>query len=384
MKMHFASRVENITPFLAMEVMERAFALERQGARVVHLEVGEPDFPAPAEAVEACAKALREGCTKYTDSRGIPELREAIAAEHAARTGVEVSPERVLVTNGTSTAMQLVFSLLVDPGDEVILGAPHYSCYPNFIRVAGGVPVFIPTNPEANYQLDPAEVRRARSSRTRAIIVASPANPTGAIQERSTLEGLSQLGLPIISDEIYRGLTYDDAVVTSASEVFEQAFVLDGFSKRYAMTGFRLGYVIAPEQAIRPLQILQQNLVISANHFVQYAGLAALRYGSKTVAQMRDAYAIRRTLLIDGLRSLGFSIPSLPQGAFYAFADARRFGQNSLDLAFEILERAHVACTPGIDYGEAGEGFLRFSFSASEASIREGLDRLGRMLSERS
>jgi len=325
---------------------------------------------------------LRAGYTKYTDSQGIPELREAIAAEHSARSGVALSPERVLVTNGTSTAMQLVFSLLVEPGDEVILGAPYYSCYPNFIRVAGGAPVFVDTRPEDGYRLDPDSVRQAITPRTRAIVVASPANPTGAVQSRETLRGLAALGLPLISDEIYRGLSYDRVEVTSALSVSEEAFVLDGFSKRYAMTGFRLGYVIAPEAAMRALQVLQQNLVISANHFVQHAGIAAIAHGAATVERMLQAYAKRRPLLIEGLRELGFGIPSLPEGAFYAFADARRFGMDSLDLAFRILERAHVACTPGIDYGQAGEGYLRFSFSASEESITEGLARLRQTLPE--
>ncbi len=382
MPIRFAERIKEITPFLAMEVMERAFELERAGKRIVHLEIGEPGFPPPPEASLACEKALRDGFTGYTDSRGIPALREAIAAEHTRRSGLPVAPERVLVTSGTSPAMQLVFSLLVDPGDEVILGTPHYPCYPNFIRVAGGRPILVPTLPEEGYRLDPERVRACVTDRTRAIVVASPANPTGAIQERTTLEALAEIGLPLISDEIYDGLTYDDAPVVSALAVSEQAFVLDGFSKRYAMTGFRLGYVIAPEAALRPLQILQQNLYISANHFVQYAGIAALRFGAPSVEAMRVAYTARRGLLLAGLRKLGFGIPSIPRGAFYAFVDARPFGTDSLALANTLLTRAGVACTPGIDYGAAGEGFLRFSFAASEEDIAEGLERLGRVLPE--
>jgi len=377
---HFAQRNREISPFLAMEVMERAFALERAGHSVVHLEIGEPAAPPPQAAVEACERALRQGFTRYTDSRGIPELREAIAAEHSARSGVPVSADRVLVTSGTSAAMQLVFSLLVDPGDEVILAAPHYSCYPNFIHVAGGRPVLITTRAEENYQFDPDRVRAAMTPRTRAIIVASPANPTGAVQERETLQALANLGVPLVSDEIYDGLVYDGVQTTSALVVSDQAYVLDGFSKRYAMTGFRLGYVIAPLHAVRPLQVLQQNLFISANHFVQYAGIAALEQGAASVAALRDTYAQRRTQLIGGLRELGFGLPSLPQGAFYALADARRFGGDSLKLAFELLERAHVACTPGIDYGQAAEGHLRFSFAATEEDIALGLERLGKVL----
>jgi aspartate/methionine/tyrosine aminotransferase len=376
----FASRIDGIRPFLAMEVMERAFAMEREGARVIHLEVGEPDFAPPPAAVKACIRALESGETRYTDSRGLAELREAIAADEARRFGVDVDPARVIVTSGTSPAMLLVFSLLVEGGDEVILGTPHYPCYPNFIRVAGGTPVFVPTRPEEGYRLDPEAVRRALTPRTRAIVVSSPANPTGAVQSEETLRALAELGVPILSDEIYDGLVYDDAKVTSALQVTDRAFVLDGFSKRYAMTGFRLGYAVVPEEALRPLQVLQQNLFISANRFVQHAGLAALREGAATLEAMREAYGRRRRLLVEGLRELGFQVPVMPQGAFYVLADARAFGSDSLALAFEILERAQVGTCPGVDFGEAAEGWLRFCSAASEESIAEALERLGRVL----
>jgi aspartate/methionine/tyrosine aminotransferase len=276
--------------------------------------------------------------------------------------------------------MLLVFSLLVDPGDEVLLAAPHYPCYPNVIRLLGGLPVSVPTRAEEGWRLDVDAVRRAITPRTRAIVVSSPANPTGAVQDRATVAGLASLGLPLVSDEIYDGLVYGDARVTSALEVSEQAYVLDGFSKRYAMTGFRLGYAIVPKPALRPLQVMQQNLFISTNHFVQRAGIAALREGAPHVAVMREAYARRRDLLVDGLRRLGFGIPVVPEGAFYVFADARAFGSDSLALAGEILERAQVGTTPGIDFGAEGEGFLRFCYAASEESLREALARLAEIL----
>ena len=372
----FAARVEALRPFLAMEVLERAFAMERDGARVIHLEVGEPDFPPPAAALAACVRALEQGETHYTDSRGLHELREAIASDHARRFGVAVDPGNVIVTGGTSAAMLIVFALLVDPGDEVILAAPHYPCYPNVIRLLGGVPKSVPTRAEDGWRVDVDAVRRARTPRTRAIVLSSPANPTGAVQDRATVAGLAALGLPLVSDEIYDGLVYGGARVTSALEVSEDAFVLDGFSKRYAMTGFRLGYAIVPGPALRPLQVMQQNLFISTNHFVQRAGIAALREGASTVAAMRAAYERRRDLLVEGLRRLGFGVPVVPDGAFYVFADARAFGADSLALAFEILERAHVGTTPGVDFGAEGEGFLRFCYAASEASLREALARL--------
>jgi aspartate/methionine/tyrosine aminotransferase len=376
----FSRHIGEIEPFLAMEVMEKAFSMEREGVRVLHLEIGEPDLPPPPAAVEACARALREGETKYADSRGIPELREAIAEEYSQRSGVAVDADRVLVTSGTSPAMLLVFLLLVENGDEVIVPTPHYPCYPGFIQACAGRPVPVLTRAEDGYRIPVEAVRAALGPRTRAIVVGSPANPTGAVQGEETLAALAELGVPLISDEIYDGLVYEGARVTSALRVSESAFVLDGFSKRFAMTGFRLGHVIAPPSAVRTLQTLQQNLFISANRFVQHAGLAALREGQSTVKTMREAYDRRRRRVVDGLRRLGFGVPTVPVGAFYVFADARAFDTDSRRLAFRILEEAHVAVTPGIDFGEAGEGWLRFSYTAPDEALEEAIERIGRVL----
>lgn len=379
-----AARIGQIEPFLAMEVMERAMEMERGGAQVLHLEVGEPDFPPPPAAVEACVAALRAGETQYTDSRGLYELRSAIAADLGRRFGVAVPPERVIVTSGTSAAMLLVFSLLVDPGDEVLIGTPHYPCYPSFVRAFGGVPVFVPTDPARGYPLEVDAVAAALTPRTRAVVVASPANPTGAVQSAETLRAIAGLGVPIVSDEIYDGLVYGEARVHSALALDAEAFVLDGFSKRYAMTGFRLGWLVAPESCVRPLQVLQQNLFISANRFVQHAGVAALREGEASVRAMRARLAEKRDRLTAGLRTLGFELPRAPDGAFYVFADARRFGADSRALAFDLLERAGVALTPGIDFGAAGEGWLRFSYAISDATLDGALERLGDALPRRT
>ncbi len=381
MPLRLAGRVSGIAPFLAMEVLERAIALDGEGAHVVHLEIGEPDLPPPPEAVDACARALAAGETRYTDSRGLLALREAIVEDAAQRTGARIDPGRVLVTNGTSAAMLLVFSLLVSPGDEVIVPTPHYPCYPNFVRVCGGTPVFVAARAAQGWRVDPGDVRAAMTPRTRAIVLGSPANPTGAVQERATLDALAGLGVPLVSDEIYGGIVYGGAPAASALALArDDVFVLDGVSKRYAMTGFRLGWVVAPADAARPLQVLQQNLFISANRFVQHAGIAALRHGEKTTEAMRSAYASRRERLVRGLRALGFGVPALPAGAFYVFADARAFGADSRRLAFDLLERAHVAVTPGIDFGEAGEGFLRFSYAVSERDLALALERMERVL----
>jgi len=376
-----STRAAAIEPFLAMEVMERAFELEAAGARVIHLEIGEPDMAPPREAVEACRQALVAGETHYTDSRGLPELREAIAAEKGRRAGAPVDPAHVLVTSGTSPAMLLVFALLLEPGDEVVIPTPHYPCYPNFVRFCGGVPRFVPGDPADGWQIDADAVRRAIGPRTRAIVLGTPANPTGAVQEAERLRALAALGPPLVSDEIYDGLLFEVPNAPSALACADGAFVLDGFSKRYAMTGFRLGWVIAPDPtSLRALQVMQQNLFISANHFVQRAGVAALAHGEPTRLAMVEAYRRRRGLLVEGLRKLGFGVPAPPRGAFYVFADARSFSRDSRRLAFDLLERAHVAVTPGVDFGAAGEGWLRFSLSAPDAAIAEALERLGRAL----
>jgi aspartate/methionine/tyrosine aminotransferase len=378
----FSSRSEEIAPFFAMEVMERAFAMEREGADVLHLEIGEPDFPPPPAVVDACVTALAEGETHYTDSRGLAELREAIARDRGRRFGVAVDPDRVLVTSGTSPAMLLVFALLLDPGDEVLIGTPHYPCYPNFVRFCGGEPVFVETDPADGYRLDPDAVSRAVTKRTKAIVVSSPANPTGAIQDEATLRSLADLGLPLVSDEIYEGLVDEGVVVPSVAQLSDDVYILDGFSKRYAMTGFRLGYAVVPGAALRRLQVMQQNLFISANRFVQHAGLAALAEGAPTVERMRKSYTVRRRRLAEGLIALGLRVPSLPRGAFYVFADAREFGDDSLRLAFDLLERAHVGVAPGIDFGTAGEGWLRFCCAASESDIDRALQRLAPVLED--
>ena len=372
----FSARALAVDPFLALEVMERALELERAGAEILHLEFGEPDLPPPLAVVEACEGALRAGETRYTESRGILELREAIVRDHERRSGIAVDPGRVIVTNGTSPAMLLVFSLLVDPGDEVILGTPHYACYPNFVRIAGGTPVLVPTRAEDGYRLDPEAVRAATTPRTRAVVVASPANPTGALQDEATLRALADLGVPLVSDEIYHELVYEDARASSALGLGPDVYVLDGFSKRYAMTGFRLGYVIAPPAAVRTLQSMAQSLFISATHFVQRGGIAALEHGQDTLRAMRTAYARRRKLMLEGVRALGLEVASEPRGAFYVFANASRYDSDSRRLAFDLLDRAHVAVTPGVDFGAAGEGFLRFSYAAADETIRRALERL--------
>lgn len=368
-------RVEALPPFLAMEVLERAQDLERTGEHIIHLELGEPDFPTPPCVQEAAVKALQEGRTKYTHSLGIRELREAIAEHYATRYGVRVSPERVLVTAGTSPAMWLLFSAILESGDEVILTNPHYACYPNFIQFSGGQPIYVPVREREGFQLDPTAAREKITGRTKALLINSPANPTGAVLPGESLDALAGLGLLIVSDEIYHGLTYEGEE-HSILEYTDQAVILNGFSKAYAMTGWRLGYAIVPPALVRPLQKMHQNFFISASDFVQRAAIAALQGAAAEVVKMRQIYDERRRFLVEALRRIGFTISREPQGAFYVLADATAFAADSYQFAFEILEQAKVAVTPGIDFGTGAEGHIRFSYANSLDNIREAVRRI--------
>jgi aspartate/methionine/tyrosine aminotransferase len=280
-----AKRAQEIEPFLVMEVLERAVALEAQGENVIHLEIGEPDFQTPDCIQEAAIQALRDGKTGYTHSLGILPLREAIAEHYHARYGVEVSPDRILVTTGTSPAMWMIFAAILETGDQVLLSDPHYACYPNFIRFCGGEPVGVDVFEEDGFQLRPEAVRNGVDRRTKAILINSPANPTGTLLSAERMAAIAEMGPLVLSDEIYHGLVYEGRE-HSILEFTDRAVVLNGFSKAFAMTGWRLGYVIVPPELIRPLQKMHQNFFISANAFVQAAGVAALREGQGETARM--------------------------------------------------------------------------------------------------
>jgi aspartate/methionine/tyrosine aminotransferase len=349
--------------------------MEREGIDVIHLEVGEPDFDTPQCIKEAASRALLEGHTHYTHSLGILDLREAIAEHYLKTYDVSVSPDQIVVTSGTSPAMFLLFSALLDPGDEVILSDPRYSCYPNFIKFVEGLPVTVPVFEDDGFQYRPSEISRRITKKTKAIVVNSPSNPTGNLLSEDRLRAIAEFSPYVISDEVYHGLVYEGKE-HSILEFTDNAFVLNGFSKLYAMTGLRLGYLIAPRPFIRPIQILQQNFLISANSVIQIAGIAALEQAGGDVARMKAIYNERRKYMIRRLKELGFGITIEPTGAFYVFANARHISQDSYKLAFDILEKAHVGVTPGIDFGKNGEGYLRFSYANSLENIAEGLDRI--------
>jgi aspartate/methionine/tyrosine aminotransferase len=328
-----ARRVQEIEPFLAVEVFERAQGLERQGIDVVHLEFGEPDFETPAAIQEAAQKAIKDGRTKYAASLGILPLREAIAEHYHDTYGVEVSPEQVLVTAGTSPAMLLLFGTLLDPGDEVILSDPHYACYPNLVRYAEGRPVYVDVFEEDGFQYAPERIRERLTSRTRAVVINSPANPTGMVLEPARMAAIASLGPLVVSDEIYHGLSYESPDRTIL-EFTDRAFVLNGFSKAFAMTGWRLGYVIAPREYMRALQKVFQNAFISTNEFVQWAALAALREAKDDARRFHRLFDERRRAMIAGVRRIGLGVGATPTGAFYVFANARHYTSDS--RAFDV------------------------------------------------
>ncbi|CFX40828.1 Pyridoxal phosphate-dependent transferase [Syntrophomonas zehnderi OL-4] len=374
-----STRAEQLSPFIVMEVLEKAQSMKAQGEDIIHLEVGEPDFATPTPVKEAALRAIQNNDTHYTHSLGKLSLREEIAHYYFRKYGVEISPEQVLVTSGTSPGMLLVFSVLLEKGEEIILPDPYYACYPNFIRFVNGNPVCVPVSEAGGFKYSPEDIKQHLSPLTRAIMVNSPSNPTGSVCSASELKDLADLGQIIIADEIYNGLIYEGEEHTIL-EFTDRAFVINGFSKLFAMTGWRLGYVIAPREYIRAMQIMQQNFFICASSFAQEGGIAALRDCEKDVKSMVNIYNERRRYLLGRLKEMGIATSHDPSGAFYALGNVKRYTNNSYQFAFEILEQAKVAVTPGIDFGANCEGYIRFSYANSLDNIKEGMNRLEHFL----
>jgi aspartate/methionine/tyrosine aminotransferase len=369
------SRLKDISPFIVMDVLERAHELERQGIRVIHLEVGEPDFDTPACIKNAICKAMDEGHTHYTHSLGIFELREAICHHYHEQYGVTVSPDQVLVCSGTSPAMFIMFAALLEKEEQVIISDPHYACYPNFIKFLDARPVMVKVFEEDGFQYRPEAIKKKINHKTKAIFINSPSNPTGNLLSSKRMAEIAEFSPYILSDEIYHGLVYEGKE-HSVLEFTDHAFVLNGFSKLFAMTGLRLGYVIAPKDFIRPMQKIQQNFFISANSLIQKAGIAALKEAQNDIINMKNIYNQRRLYMIGRLKKMGLGITVEPTGAFYVFANAKHISNDSYKLAFDILEKVFVGVAPGIDFGSNGEGYLRFSYANSLENIEEGLNRL--------
>ncbi len=378
-------RLKDMTSFIVMDVLERAQEMERAGESVIHLEVGEPDFNTPEAIKESAIEALRRGDTHYTHSLGTPKLREAICAYYSKTYGVNnFEPDQVIVTSGTSPAFLVGMSTVLECGDEIILSNPHYSCHPNFVRFLEAVPKMVRVYEEDAFQYRPEAIKAELTPRTKAILINSPANPTGNLLEPERMAEIADLGRLVMSDEIYHGLVYEGRA-RSILEFTDNCIVYNGFSKLYAMTGWRLGYLIVPKYMVRPIQKMVQNFFISANSVAQAAGCTALTDPSvrEDVQKMLETYDRRRRYIIPRLREIGFGITVEPTGAFYVLANARRFTDDSYKFAFEVLENAKVGITPGVDFGSNAEGYVRFSYANSLENIKEGLNRLENYLNGR-
>ena len=378
-----APRMADIAPFHVMELMQQAQALEAAGRDIVHMEVGEPDFPTPAPIMDAAMAHLAGGHVHYTSALGLPALREAIAAFYHSRYGVEVSPERIVVTAGASAALLLALGVLVAPGDEILLTDPGYPCNRHFVRLFEGVPVGLPVGAETNFQPTLEQVEAAWGPRTRGLMLASPANPTGTLVDQATLAALTQRveqkGGVLLMDEIYHGLTYGIEASTALA-LSERTLVVNSFSKYFNMTGWRLGWLVAPLELVRDIEKLAQNLFISPPTPAQYGALAAFRPETLAITEARRReFQARRDFLLAELPKLGFHLPVVPEGAFYVYADCSALSDDSFALAARLINEAGVAVTPGLDFGSnAPEKHLRFAYTTSLVHLQEGVARMAK------
>lgn len=381
----FAARTRSIRPFYVMEVIARVHELEAAGRDIVHMEVGEPDFPTAGPIVAAGQRALAEGRTRYTPALGIPELREAISGHYRDYYGVEVPAERIAVTPGASGALQLALGVTLDPGDRLLTADPGYPCNRNIVRMFDAVPVDVPVGPDSGYQLTAALIEQHWNAATRAVLVATPSNPTGTVLDADALAAIhavtSARGGRLLVDEIYHGLVYDGEERTAAA-LADDLFVINSFSKYFGMTGWRLGWMVAPPDAIREVEKLAQNIFLSPSAPAQYAALAAFTPEVDEILKARRAeFARRRDFLLPALRELGFRIPVTPQGAFYLYADCSGVADDGQLLAHRLLEEAGVAVAPGIDFGDhRSRQHLRFAYTTSIERLQEGVDRIARLL----
>lgn len=379
-----AARIADIGPFHVMDILARAQSLEAAGRDIIHLEIGEPDFPTPAPIVEAGIAALRAGHTHYTGALGLPALREAIARFHATRWQCAVEAERVVVTPGASGALLLALGLLAGPGDEVLMADPGYPCNRHFTRFCDARAVTVAVDASSAFQLTLEHVMRHATAATRAVLIASPANPTGTAIPPAELARIrdwcSAQGVALIVDEIYLGLTYDGGEHSAAR--WDDVFVVNSFSKTFLMTGWRLGWLVAPAWALPALERLAQNLFLAAPTPAQHAALAAFLPATLNELDTRKAeLRARRDYLLSALRERGFDIPATPQGAFYLYADCSRFTRDSHAFAGQLLDQAGVAVTPGVDFGQHHAArHVRFAYTQPPARLAEAVARLERFL----
>ncbi|MFQ5994048.1 MAG: aminotransferase class I/II-fold pyridoxal phosphate-dependent enzyme [Acidiferrobacterales bacterium] len=379
MKPHLARRLANIQPFQVMAILARAHELEAQGQSIVHMEIGEPDFSTAQGIVDAAVRALHEGRTHYLPALGLAALRKRIAKSYEP--GARPSIERVIVTPGASGALQLVFAALLSPGDQVLMADPGYPCNRHFVSLFEGEPVAVAVDAATNYQLTESLVREHWAPKTVAVLVSSPSNPTGTLVSDEEMAKLSQavteLGGILIVDEIYRGITYDGEA-SSVLQHSPDAFVINSFSKYYGMTGWRVGWLVAPDPFVAAIDKLAQNIFIATGTPQQYGALAAFDPEVDAELQRRvRVFKERRDFLLPALQALGFIIHVVPQGAFYLYADCSRFTSDSHAFALDLLENVGVAITPGTDFGNHHpKRYVRFSYANTLDNLKEGMQRL--------
>ncbi|PIE40694.1 MAG: aminotransferase [Gammaproteobacteria bacterium] len=381
----FADRLNDIEPFRVVEVLTRAKELEAAGRDIVHLEAGEPDFTSAQPIIEAAQAALARGETYYSQAAGIPQLREAVSNHYKVDYGLDIPPGRIMITPGASGALLLISALLVNPGNNMLMADPGYPCNRNFLRLVEGEGKLIPVGAEDRFQLNARIASEHWDDNTVGVLVASPANPTGEILTKDDLTGLSDLcqqkNAHLIVDEIYHGLTYGSDAPTVLS-ITDNVYVINSFSKYFGMTGWRLGWLVAPEEAIPQLEKLAQNLFISMSTMSQYAALEAFKPETrKMLDSRREEFARRRDYLLPELRRLGFDIPHTPAGALYLYAGISKFSNNSQQFCMDMLEQHGVAITPGVDFGHyRANEYVRFAYTTSMERLQEAVRRLEKVL----
>jgi len=369
------SHLDSVGSFLAMEIFSRAHELEAQGRDIIHLEFGEPDFSAPADAVESVRKSMEINAAGYTFSQGLEGLRNEIAKKYEQDYGVKILPEQVLISNGSSLLLYFAIQMLAPPGSQVILTNPCYACYENVVRLAGAEPVMIKLRHEDGFQLNVDDLKKRVTAKTRAILINSPMNPTGVVFSTEVMTALAKLDIPVISDEIYADLSFEDSPRSFLS-YSEQTIAINGFSKYFAMTGWRLGYMITPLEWMSAADRLHQNLMISATEFVQEAGISVLQKSKVYCEEMKTEFNQRRLFVLERMRELGMDPGYSPTGAFYVFYKYQNSTISSLDLCHQVLEKTGVAIAPGRDFGAMGEGYIRLSYAQSMENIDRALTKL--------
>ncbi|MEP7157545.1 MAG: pyridoxal phosphate-dependent aminotransferase, partial [Betaproteobacteria bacterium] len=380
-----ASRMSHIAPFEVMEIQSAARALALSGKDVIHMEVGEPDFATPRPIVDAAIDALNRERMYYTSALGMWPLREAIADFYRSKYGVEVSPERIIVTAGSSAALLLTCGVLLNSGDEVLMADPGYPCNRHFVRAMEGVPVTIDAGAENSYQLSARHVREHWNEKTAAALVASPSNPTGTLIDRAELKAIHvevrSRGGTLIVDEIYQGLTYGVEPSTALS-LGDDLFVINSFSKYFQMTGWRLGWLVVPPAYVREVEKLAQNLFISPSAPAQHAAMAAFHPETLAILEgRRSEFHARRDFLLPALQSLGYRVPVVPQGAFYIYADSSHIATDSFSLAARILQESYVAMTPGRDFGRAApDQHIRIAYTQTVPRLEEAVERMRKVI----